>query len=216
MKAGATHVTRWPVVRFRAKSFCQNSLFIVCYESCSVVSNSLRPHGLYSPWNSLDQNIGVHSLSLVQGIFPTQGSNPGLSHCRWILYQLSHKGSPKYWSGWPFLSPRDLSDPGIELRSSALQVDSLQSEPWRNPKMQWGEVKVAQSCPTLCDPMDYTVHEILQARTLEWVVFPFSRGSSQPRDWTQVSHIAGRFFTSWAIREAQNAVGNIKYLIQVY
>ena len=49
--------------------------------------------------------------------------------------------------------------------------------------------------------MDYTVHEVLQARILEWVAFPFSRGSSQPRDWTQVSHIAGRFFTSWATRE---------------
>ena len=51
--------------------------------------------------------------------------------------------------------------------------------------------------------MNYTVHEILQARILEWVAFPFSRGSSQPRDQTQVSHIAGGFFTSWATREAQ-------------
>ena len=63
-------------------------------------------------------------------------------------------------------------------------------------------VKVAQSCPTLCKPMDYTVHGILQARTLEWVAFPFSRGSSQPSGQTQVSHIAGRFFTSWATRQA--------------
>ena len=53
-----------------------------------------------------------------------------------------------------------------------------------------------------CDPMDYTVHGILQARILGWVTFPFSRGSSQPRDRTQVSCIAGRFFTSWASREA--------------
>ena len=60
------------------------------------------------------------------------------------------------------------------------------------------EVKVAQLCPTLCDPTDYTVHGILQARTLEWVAFGFSRGSSEPRDRTQVSHIAGGFFTSWA------------------
>ena len=65
------------------------------------------------------------------------------------------------------------------------------------------KVKVTQSCPTLCDPMDYTVHGILQAGILEWVAFPFSRESSQPRDQTQVSHIAGRFFTSWATREAQ-------------
>ena len=63
-------------------------------ESCSVVSDSLQPHGLYSPWNSLGQNTGVGSLSLLQGIFPTPGLNPGLPHCRWVLYQLSHKGSP--------------------------------------------------------------------------------------------------------------------------
>ena len=57
------------------------------------MSDSLQPHGLYSPWNSPGQNTGVVSLSLLQGIFPTQGSNPGLLHCRQILYQLSHKGS---------------------------------------------------------------------------------------------------------------------------
>ena len=61
-------------------------------ESCSVVSNSLRPHGLYSPRNSPGQNTGVGSLSLLQGIFPIQGSNLGLPHCRWILYQLSYEG----------------------------------------------------------------------------------------------------------------------------
>ena len=55
----------------------------------------------------------------------------------------------------------------------------------------------------LCDPMDYTVHGILQARILEWVAFSFSGGSSQPKDRTQVSCIVGRFFTSWATQEAQ-------------
>ena len=60
------------------------------------------------------------------------------------------------------------------------------------------KVKVAQSHPTLCDPMDYTVHGILQSRILKWVAFPFSRGSSQPRNRTHVSRIVGRFFTSWA------------------
>ena len=50
---------------------------------------------IYSPWNSPGQNPGVGSLSLLQGIFPTQGSNPGLLHCKWILYQLSCKGSPE-------------------------------------------------------------------------------------------------------------------------
>ena len=58
------------------------------------------------------------------------------------------------------------------------------------------KVKVTQSCPTLCDPTDYTLHGILQARILERVAFPFSRGSSQPRDRAEVSHIAGRFFTN--------------------
>ena len=55
----------------------------------------------------------------------------------------------------------------------------------------------------LYDPVDYSVHGILQARILEWVAFLFSRGSPQPRDWTQVSCIAGGFFTVWATREAQ-------------
>ena len=65
------------------------------------------------------------------------------------------------------------------------------------------KVKVAQSGLTLCNPMDYTVHGILQARILEWVAIPFSRRSFQPRDQTQVSCIAGRFFTTWATRETR-------------
>ena len=81
------------------------------------------------------QNTGVGSLSLLQGIFPTQGWNLGLLHCRWILFQLSHQERP---------------------------------------------------------------------RILEWVAYPFSRGSSLPRNWTGVSCIVGRFFTSWATREAQD------------
>ena len=64
-------------------------------QSRSVESNSLRPQGLYSPWNSPGQNTKAGSLFLLQGIFPTQGLNPGLPHCRQILYQLSHKGSPR-------------------------------------------------------------------------------------------------------------------------
>ena len=73
---------------------------------------------------------------------------------------------------------------------------------FKNPMPVCLKVKVAQLCPTLCNPMHYTVHGILQARILEWVAFPFSRGSSQPRDRTQVSHIAGGFFTSWVTKEA--------------
>ena len=65
--------------------------------------------------------------------------------------------------------------------------------------------------------MDSRVHGILQARILEWVVFPFSRGSSQPRDWTQVSHIVGRFFTSWATRESQEYwSGSLSLLQQIF
>ena len=99
-------------------------------ESCSVVSDSLWPHGLYSLWNSPGHNTGVGSFSLLQGIFPTQGLNAGLLHCRRILYQLSHQGSP---------------------------------------------------------------------RILEWIAYPFSRGSSWPRIQSVVSCIAGGFFTNWAI-----------------
>ena len=91
--------------KFQAQSSKQSKCCIKWSEneSRSVVSNSLQPHGLYSPWNSPGQNTGVGSFSLLQGIFPTQGldwvdltqgSNQGLSHCRQILYQLSHKGSP--------------------------------------------------------------------------------------------------------------------------
>ena len=65
------------------------------------------------------------------------------------------------------------------------------------------KVKVAQLSLILCNSIEYTVHGILQARILEWVAFPFSRGSSQPRDRTLVSCIASRFFTSSITREAQ-------------
>ena len=105
--------------------------------SRSVVSDSLQPHGLYSPWNSPGQNTGVGSHSPLQGISPTKGSNPGLLHCRQILNQLSHKGSP---------------------------------------------------------------------RILEWVAYPFSSGSSWPRNRTGVSCITGRFFTNLAMREAHRIV----------
>ena len=73
-------------------------------ESRSVVSDSLQPHGLYSPWNFPGQNTGVDSLSLLQGIFPTQGSNPGLPHCRRIFYQVSYKGMGG-WIIWTAYDP---------------------------------------------------------------------------------------------------------------
>ena len=78
----------------------------------------------------------------------------------------------------------------------------------KSTKVKWSEV--TQSCLTLCDPMDcsppgFSIHGIFQALVLEWVAISFSRGSSQPRDWTQVSHIAGRGFTIWATRESVKA-----------
>ena len=109
----------------------------------------------------------------------------------------------EYWSGLPFPSPGDLPDPGIEPRPPALQADALLTMPrpvtlWIT--MKWSEV--AQSCPTLCNPMDCSlpgssVHGIFQARVLEWIAISFSKGSSQPRDQTRVSHIVDRRFTVW-------------------
>ena len=99
-------------------------------EGCSVVFDSLRPHRLYSPWNSPGQNTGVGSLSLLQGIFPTQGWNPGLLHCWWILYQLSHKGSPRIleWVAYSFSSGS--SQPRNQTGSPELQADFLPTELW--------------------------------------------------------------------------------------
>ena len=88
------HIIQW-LLTFKLTKSSQISHIHVC-ESHSVMSDSLRPHGLYSPWNSPGQNTGVGGLSLLQVIFPNQGLNPGLPHCRQILYQLSHKGSPSH------------------------------------------------------------------------------------------------------------------------
>ena len=75
-------------------------------ESHSVMSDSLRPHGLYCPWNSPGQNTGVGNISLLHGIFQTQGSKQCLLHFRQTLHQLSHKGNPKIkeWVAYPFSS----------------------------------------------------------------------------------------------------------------
>ena len=72
-----------------------------------------------------------------------------------------------------------------------------ESSKYSSSVLGWNEVKVTQLCPTL------RPHGLYQARILEWVAFSFSRGSSQPRDWTQVASIAARFFTNWATREKQ-------------
>ena len=94
-------------------------------ESFSVESDSLRPQELYSPWNCPGQNTGVGNLSLLQGIFPTQGLNAGLPHRRQILYQLSHKGSPRIleWVASP-LSSRS-SWPRNRIRVSCIADGSF-------------------------------------------------------------------------------------------
>ena len=89
----------------------------------------------YSPWNSPGQNTGVGSLSLLQGIFPAQGLNPGLPHCRWILSQMSHTGSPRILEWVDYSFSRGSSNPGIEPGSPALRADSLPTE---LPGKPWG------------------------------------------------------------------------------
>ena len=94
----------------------------------------------------------------------------------------------EYWSGLPFPSPGDLPNPGIEPGSPPLQADALSSEPLGKHRSE-----VTQSCPTPCNPIDYSlqgfsVYGIVQARVLEWVAISFSRGSSLPRDRTRVSY----------------------------
>ena len=77
-------------------------------ESCSVVSDSLRPRGLHIPWNSPGQNTGVGSHSHLPRIFPTQGLKPGLPCCRRTLISWATREAQEYWSGWPIPSAADL------------------------------------------------------------------------------------------------------------
>ena len=127
------------------------------------MSDSLWPHGLHSPWNPAGQNTGVGSHSLLQGILPILGSNPGLPHCRRILYQLSHKGSPGILEciAHPFSSKSSWSRnwTGVSCIAGRFLTN------WAIREAQV-KVKVIQSCLTLCDPMEYTVHGILQPTSL--------------------------------------------------
>ena len=117
--------------------FLLQEISILAYEVASVVSNSLQPPWtvarLLCPGGSPGQRTGVGSHSIIQGIFPTQGSNPGLLCCRRTLYQLSHKGSPRIleWVAYPFSmgSP----NPGIEPGSTTLRVDPLPTDPLGKP-----------------------------------------------------------------------------------
>ena len=115
--------------------FFREGACVLSHQSCPTLCDPMEQRLLQAPlsMDSPGKNTGVGCHALLQGIFPTQGWNPGLPHYRWILYHLRHQGSP---------------------------------------------------------------------RTLKRVAYPFSRGSFQPRNWTRVSCIAGRFFTCWATREA--------------
>ena len=117
------------------------------------------------------------------------------------------------WSGVPCPPPEHLSSLGTEPTSPALAGNSFthwatwESSFYLQPTLKESESEVAQSCPTLCNPMDCSlsgssVHGIFQTTVLEWIAISFSRGSSQPRNRTRVSRIAGRCFTVWATREA--------------
>ena len=147
-----------------------------------VVSNSLRPHGLQHtrlPCPSPSPRVHSNSCPLSQWYHPTISTSVApFSSC--LQYFPASGSLPMTLAHWNLI------------------------------KIYIMKVKVTQSCPTLCNPMDYslpssTVHGIFQARILEWVAISFSRWSSRPRDWTQVSHTVGRRFTIWATRE-QNPV----------
>ena len=92
-----------------------------------------KPYGLYSPWNSPGQNIGVGSLSLLQGIFPTQGSNPGLPHCMRVLYQLSHKESPK--ENYHVLNTRDYIR-NVHMSRYLILAINFQRKKWLGCKLE--------------------------------------------------------------------------------
>ena len=122
----------------------------------------------------------------------------------------NHQGSPyQHWLsfGWQGCIMNNKTPLTPITWETTRVLGSFCQEPERKKKYIFlVVVLVAQSCQSLCDSMDYrppgsSVHGILQARILEWVAIPFSRGSSQPRDWTQVSCIVSRFFTVWATRE---------------
>ena len=125
-------------------------------ESHSVMSDLLQTHGLYNPWNSPGQNTGVGRFFLLQGIFPTQGLNLGLPHCRRILDQLSHKGSPRIleWVAYPFSSgsswPTQESNWGLLYWRQILYQLNYQGSPLR-----WTEEHVYSPYLLLCLPSIY-------------------------------------------------------------
>ena len=134
-------------------------------ESSSVVFHYLQSHRLYIPWNSLGQNTGVGSLSLLQGIFPTQESNPGLPHCGQILYQLSHQGSPltTRLSGESLkISILKPSYEGDNEKETCIARGSAQPRIWLIPDLPH------------CRRILYQLSHKGSPRILEWVAYPFS------------------------------------------
>ena len=133
------------------------------------MSDSLQPHGLYSPWSSLGQNIGVGSLSLFQGIFPTQGSNPGLPHCRQILYQLSHKGRLRLlkWVAYPFSSGS--SQPSDWIRVSCIAGRFFTS--WAMSEalsFRWDAINFHHNwCLFCCWPQEWRIGRMVQG--ISWM-----------------------------------------------
>ena len=148
-----------------------NNMTLTWHWSRSVASNSLRPHELWPtrllhPWNFPGKSTGVGCHFLLQVIFPTEGSNPGLPHCRQTIYCLSHQGSP--------VNLTILDSP--YKRNYALH---LYHRPFENCLVLLPAAKSLQSCPTLCDPIDGSppgspVPGILRARTLEWAAISLS------------------------------------------
>ena len=172
-------------------------------ESCSVVFYFLWPHTLYSPWNSLRQNTGVVSLSLLQRMFLTQGLNPGIPH--W-----------KSQSCLALCDPMDCSPPGSSIHgifwARVLEWVAISFSRGSSRPRGWTKVSfIAGRHFTIWATREslvgflhwrqilYQLSHKRHPRILEWVAYPFSRWPSRPRNWTGVSCIAGGFFTNWAI-----------------
>ena len=142
------------------------------------MSDSLPPHGLHSPWSFPGQNTGVGSLSLLQGIFPTQRS-PALQV-----------------DSLPAESQEKPKNTGVGSLSLPQRIFLIQ-ETSRSSRIQ--EFPIQES-PAL-QRILYKLNHKGSPRILEWVAYPFSRGTPHPRNWTGVSCIAGRFFANWAMAE---------------
>ena len=132
------------------------------------------------------------------------------SHLAWVEVAVATISAWCQHLWWAYVPDKTWPDPGLNISTKKAsgqvqwQGKSISSH---SLSMVGSESEVAQSCPTLCNPMDCSlsasaVHQIFQARVLEWIVISFSRGSSWPRNRTQVSRIAGRRFTAWATGEA--------------